>query len=218
MHYRPSARGLPLVLALSGCADPGGAFDAFSERYRATHTADAGGDAGGDAGACSLPQPSQVAGQFVLLISPAFSPKAPILFLDEVSAKALGSDQIEVGMTLTALSATDRKTPVGAALAPVTASLDAGPFSYDLGVLEVVGAADPFIPGAAIEGSVVLHGQLCSAPEGPIDFWCGAVSGQVTAPVALDLAGSSWTLARVAPNGDLPELAVNCAKDPPDPL
>lgn len=201
-----------------GCADPTGAFDSFAERYRETR-ADAGVDAAADAGACRLPEPGELEGRYALVVSPAFSPKTPIVFLDDVSATAAGSDRIEVAMTLTALSAADRETPVGPALTPPPATLGAGPFSFDLGVLQIVGEADPLIPGTPITGSVVLDGELCAPPEGgAVTFLCGSARGQVTAPAELNLVGSTWTLTRVGPGGELPELTINCAKELPDAL
>jgi hypothetical protein len=211
---------LATLFALSlGCADPGGVFDDFGARYRQIHGSDGGADAGGDAGACRLPEPAELEGPFVLVVSPSFSPKTPIVLLDDVTATSSGSDRLQVGMTLTALSAADRKTPVGSELPPVSGELGAGPFSFDLGVLQLVGEADPFIAGAPITASAVLDGELCGPPDaGTIDFLCGSVRGQVTAPAALNLAGSTWTLARLLPNGELPELTINCAKEPPDAL
>lgn len=202
------------MLSFTGCADPDGKFDAFVERYGRTH---AGTDAGtdGDGGVCVLPTADEVSGRFLLVVSPAFSPKTPLLFLDDLSASSTPSDALELGMTLTALHAKDRTTPVGPPLSPVSMPVAAGAFSFELGVLEIVGEADPIIFGAPIIGSVILDGELCG---GPFDFSCGSARGHVTVPAELDLAGSTWTLARIAANGALPDIAINCAKDAPDPL
>jgi hypothetical protein len=212
---RPALAAPLLALALlSSCADPEAAFDAFAERYRRTHP---GGDSGtgGVGGACALPVPDDLAGPYLLVISPAFSPKTPILLLDELSAELAGTNHITLGMTLTALSAADRKTPVGAPLPSVSAELPPGAFSFDLGVLQIAGEADPIIPGAPITGSVILDGELCADAT---DFMCGDVRGQVTAPAELDLLGSTWTLSRRPSPTELPDIVINCAMEAPDPL
>ncbi len=196
----------------AGCADPNGAFDEFHERYQRTHEGGIGGGAG-DAGSCTLPHPTNLSGDYLLVISPAFSPKTPILLLDQLSA-ASKADELALTMTLTAISAADRETPVGASLAPVENPVPAGAFSFDLGVVEVVGEADPIIPGAAIVASVVLDGELCA---GETDFLCGGVRGQVTAPAELGLAGSTWTLSRLAADGGLPPVLINCQGDVVEP-
>jgi hypothetical protein len=211
-----AARAAALVVLIGGCADPQAAFDDFGERYARTHDAGAGGSGGG--GPCALPGASDFQGRYLLVISPAFSPKTPILFLDDITATDSGSG-LDAIMTLTALSAADRETPVGSALAPIDLSFGAGTFAADLGVLHIVGEADPVIPGAAIDGSLVLHGQLC-APDagGALEFSCGTASGQVTVPAELGLDGSTWTLSRVTDGDPLPEVVIDCAKNPPSPL
>ncbi len=49
-------------------------------------------------------------------------------------------------------------------------------------------------------------------------FCAAAAGGDVTLPVAIGLEGSTWTLRRLPSAGVLPDIALNCALDPPDPL
>ena len=199
-----------------GCADPDGVMEDFADRYARTH---AQKDAGaGDAGACEDATAEQLGGDYLLSISPAFSPKTPILFLCRLDAEPTGESRLAVAMTLTPLSASDRTTPAGDALPVIPLDVPAGgAFVADLGELHIPGNADPVLPGSAIVGTVTLSGTLCGA-EPTVSFLCGDASGNVTLPVAIGLAGSSWTLARVPASGELPDIAINCNLDPPDAL
>ncbi len=151
---------LAALLAL-GCADPDGVMDDFAARYAQAHPD--GGSSAGDGGACEAPTAEQLSGDYLLTISPGFSPKTPILLLGRLDAEASGSDQLAVDMTLTPLSAADRSTPVGDALPVIALKLPTGAFSADLGELHLPGDSDPVLPGSAIVGTVLLNGTLCAA-------------------------------------------------------
>jgi hypothetical protein len=152
-------------------------------------------------------------------VSAAFSPKKPILFVATVEASAAPPDQLRFSFDLQPLSATDRRTPVGsgAGRAETTAGV---PFTLDFGQITVDGAADPLLPGRPIVAVLTLSGELCApAPAtGTVEFLCGAVSGTVSEPTALNLEGSTFTARRIGDPSSLPEITINCAGDPPDPL
>jgi hypothetical protein len=155
----------------------------------------------------------------LLAVSAAFSPKKPILFVATVEASAAPSAQLRFSFDLQPLSATDRRTPVGSSTgrAETTAGV---PFALDFGAVTVTGEADPLLPGRPIAADIALSGELC-APDpatGEVEFLCGAVSGTVSEPVELKLEGSTWTARRIQDPSSLPEITINCAGDPPDPL
>jgi hypothetical protein len=88
-----------------------------------------------------------------------------------------------------------------------------GTWRGDLSDLQVAGAANS-ITGGDIAADVVLEGSLC----GDGAFYCGTASGNVTRPLPLDLAGSTFTLTRVDAMGAPPTTpAIDCAMTPSDP-
>jgi hypothetical protein len=66
-----------------------------------------------------------------------------------------------------------------------------------------------------IAADVTLVGALC----GNAGLFCGTVEGNVSAPIALDLTGSTFTLSRVDEGAPLPEPPpIDCAGNLADPL
>jgi hypothetical protein len=187
----------------------------FQERYEATQE----GPTDGGPACTGQARAEEVSGQFLLAVSPAFSRPTPILFRATVEAQDAGSE-VRFTLALQALSAADRKTPVGGPLGNQEATTSAGMFSLDFGQLTIPGEADPLIPNAPIISTVTLAGQVCGADPatGTLDVLCGSVTGLVTAPAEFDLAGSTWAARRIPDDGTLPEIALDCALTAPKPL
>lgn len=197
--------------ACGGCVDPGGQFDAFVSRARPPQS-DAG-NARGDASVCAV-SPGDVEGQYLFAISVTLAPTKPILALTDVTTPASGGG---TGFAFDAqpLSAADRRTPVGqkVSLGPFRVDED-GAYRAEIPNLQVTGAANP-VTGGDIAADAVLSGTLC----GDGNFFCGTVSGNVTKPLPLDLAGSTFTFTRVDSPTDLPaQPAVDCKGSLADPL
>lgn len=197
------------VLACGGCVDPGGAFDDFARRSRAP---DDGGVVG-DGAVCTV-SPGAVSGIYLLAISVKIAPTKPIVVLTGVQTPAFAGGT-GVQFDAQPLSATDRKTPVGAPLSLGPFSVDStGSFTADLPELRVLGAANP-VTGGDILANVVLDGNLC----GDGRFFCGAVSGNVVEPLPIDLQGSTFTLTEVDDPSNPPvQPAVDCQGTLADPL
>jgi hypothetical protein len=200
---------LVFCLAASGCVDPGGRFHDFEQRR--AQRPDAGVEP--DAGSCSV-APGSVTGLYELSLSAVIAPKKPILAILTVSTPSTNGG---TGLAFDAqpVSASDRKTPVGDVLhfGPFPIRADGG---YDAALtnLRVTGAANP-ISGSDIVANVVLHGRLC----GDGSFFCGTATGSVTAPLTVDLTGSTYTITRVPSAAELPaQPTIDCAKDLADPL
>lgn len=207
---------LALLMTASGCVDTRQKLEDFQQRYERTHEAGVGG---GNTCQPGLPAANELAGDYLLAVSAAFSSKKPIVFVATVEASAAPPDQLRFSFDLQPLSATDRRTPVGGSTgrAETTAGV---PFTLDFGQVTVTGEADPILPGRPIVAVITLGGELC-APDpatGSVEFLCGAVSGTVSEPTALNLEGSTWTARRIQDANSLPEITINCAGDPPDPL
>lgn len=204
-------------MTTSGCVDTRQKLEDFQERYERIHE---GGVGGGGVCPPGFPEASALAGDFLLAVSPAFSAPTPIVFTAAVTADSAATDELRFSFDLIALSAADRRTPVGGSLGRTETTAPPNPFTLNFGQVTVPGEADPIIPGAPIVATVVLTGQLCGPDPttGTVDFLCGDASGSVTAPTALNLAGSTWTARRITDPAALPELTINCAQEAPKPL
>lgn len=213
-------RSLPALLFVTsslavGCVDPGGEFDAFARRIAELPTPDAGipPDAGGDAGPCVV-APGMVEGDYLLALSVSIAPTKPILSLTHVTTPVFNGG---TGLAFDAqpLAAADRKSPVGSALSlgPFAVAAD-GAFVARLDGLHVTGAANP-VTGGDIVADAVLSGNLCGSDR----FFCGAVTGSVTAPIALDLAKSTFTMTKLDSPDAIPATPrIDCNGHLADPL
>ena len=215
LQPRDADMRVPVVVmvccACGGCVDPGEDFDAFIGRTGSPRS-DAGG-ASGDASVCTV-KPGDVEAQYSFAISVTLARTKPILALADVTTPASGGG---TGFAFDAqpLSAADRRTPVGqkVSLGPFQVD-ETGAYRAEIPNLQVTGAANPVTSGD-IAADVVLSGNLC----GDGRFFCGTVSGNVTKPLPLDLAGSTFTFTRVDSPADLPARpALDCEGNLADPL
>jgi len=179
----------PLLVAsavsatLGGCADASERFQQFEDR-RVALEGDAGASgSGGEGGAgagCNPPAPGVVHGLALLALETSALPGAAILFFGEVETPALDG-ATAVKYSYKALDATDRRTKVGE-------PLEVGPFAlaedghFDAQTAEstLPGNANAILPGVEITSVLTLHGTIC----GVSDFYCGTVTGDVSAPIA----------------------------------
>jgi hypothetical protein len=194
------------LLGVAGCPDPAGEFDDFAERWQAANP-DAG--AVGDAGPCTPPDPSALGGKYIFALSAVIARETPILFVADVTGDASG-----LTFVLQPLSAADRVTPVGTpiTIGPLPLGAD-GSLHAELPPLVVSAEANP-VTGGEIEAQVVLDGRFCDVAG----FYCGTVSGTVTRPIPVDLAGSTFAIERLA-NGTPPaEPFIDCNRNRAAPL
>ncbi|MEZ4462987.1 MAG: hypothetical protein R3F43_00355 [bacterium] len=114
-------------------------------------------------------------------------PSKPLAFGATVEVDASDDQNPTIKITLQALSADAARMPVGDPLTtdPVALNRDDGTFEIDYGRVLIDGAADPIIPGAAIEADLILRGQTNSATE-----VCGAIAGNIIQPAMLALDGT----------------------------
>ena len=202
-------------LSLVACADPDGAFEDFNKRYAeiplATSSSGTGG--GGGAPACEVPVAGEVDGDYIFALSAKIAKKKPVLFLTTLTT-ADDNGTLTMSLHMQALTATDRKTPIGDIIdigpSPVEAD---GSFKIDFPTIQTPGAANP-VSGSLLESTVTIASSLCK----PADFICGDVTGNLTKPLAIpDLTGSTFTMQRITDPAAYPDPVINCAKDPADP-
>jgi len=182
----------------SGSSDTGGPVP----------TTSASGDAEADDGVVDtgpLPMPP-IAGNWLLAISSPLDPSLPFQFL--VLAEDIGGGLFNLTMTSLSLdvgSTTTPRQPVGEPkiFFGVPLSPDTG-FEIFTGPLVIPAAANP-ISGSDVTVDILLSGLPTGQP------YCGAVSGSVTAPAAVDLAGSTFGTEKVDDVATLPTtFAVAC--------
>ena len=190
------------VLLCSACVDPEGSFNEFSERVGPPPDAAFIDSPFGDV-SCVV-DPAALTGSYLLALSVVVAPQSPIVALLDLAIDPSGATLSLSNVQ--ALSAQDRRTPVGP---PVSA----GPFpvsgavaQLDLPGLAVPGAANP-ISGQDIVADVVLTLNLC--PVGT--FLCGVADGMVTQPLQLALAGSTFTLSPATGGAGPEPPPIDCA-------
>lgn len=192
---------LCLALSTSACADASGRFQAFEDR-RAQLGGDAGAPPSGVGGAdseCQPPAPGVVSGPALLALETSTSPGAAILFFGELETPELGG-QTAVKFSYKALAVADRRTEVGDDLVvgPYPIEED-GKFDAPTEESTLPGSANAILPGVPITSQLTLHGQICGVSE----FYCGTVSGTVSAPVQGDTTGN-FGITLVSGLDDLP--------------
>lgn len=216
------------ALLFQGCVNEEGTYNDFLARQKALQeggVSEAGPD--GEAGPCTPPGPGDINGKFLFVMSAkvANALQPPLLFLADVKTVAYsGTNATYKGGTglqvsLQALSASDRKTPVGPTidLPQMGIGSDGTIEPKVIPQITVTGAADPLVPGTEIVASnISLIGHMC----GVQDFYCGTFNGKTSKPLAITLDGSPFALSLVPDPSKLPPdpIYVNCAKDTAPPL
>ncbi len=203
-----------IAAGATACADPQAGFDAFNQRYTTDKNATGGSTttttSSGDAGACMAPAPGAIDGNYYWTLSAKVDPGEPMVFMGKLTT-AKGSSGLTWSANLQALSAHDRKTPVGptVAIGPFDVASD-GTFDAMLPQLTVTAAANPLV-NSDLVAQVNLIGSFCPPPG----FYCGQMTGSVSKPIAIsDLTGSTFTLQLITDPNNLPAPLLDCAKDP----
>lgn len=195
-----------VLLALPGCADASGRFQAFEER-RGSLEGDAGapsyyGSAGasGAGNDCAPPAPGVVQGSALLALETTTSPGRAILFWGEVTTPEL-SGQTAVKYEYKALALDDRRTEVGDPLQVGPYAIgDDGSFDAPTAKSTLPGRANALLPGVPITSQLTLHGTICGVES----FYCGTVTGTVFAPIEGATTGQ-FGLMLLASKDDIPE-------------
>jgi hypothetical protein len=206
-----------LPLGVASCSDASGRFQQFEDRGIAlgANAGTAGGvsdgaaGAGGADGGCRPPAPGVVHGPALLALHTSTTTSAAILFFGEVETPALGA-ATAVKYSYKALDASDRRTQVGEPLlVGPYAIADDGTFDAPTEESTLPGNADAILPGLEITSQLTLHGTIC----GVSDFYCGTVTGTVTAPVVQEATGE-FGLLLLNSIDDMPaQPRFGCAED-----
>jgi hypothetical protein len=174
------------LTALAGCADAKERFQEFEDRRvaldgRAGATASNNdGGAGGAEASCKPPAPGVVYGKALLALETSTGPGTAILFWGDVETPELDG-QTAVKYVYKALDASDRRTEVGPELVVGPYAIaDDGRFDAETANSTLPGSANAILPGVEITSQLTLHGTIC----GVSDFYCGTVTGDVSAPIA----------------------------------
>jgi hypothetical protein len=189
MNAHPSTSALRILLGTLavgalGCVDPSERYDAFIERTAAIRDMDSGMVEPGDRFDWS--------GRYLLSLSTSLSPTKPLLFTLDAE---VSDDLTTLDLTFQPLTTDgdeEPRTPIGDAFSvnAVPYASD-GTFSADLGEVTAPGRANP-ITGSAIIATVQLIARTQAGDSGAEGVVCGQVTGMVSVPLALDLAGSTF--------------------------
>jgi hypothetical protein len=205
----PEVLTLPLLLALSGCADASGRFQAFANRRGALGGEGGAPDGAAGAGTCMPPAPGVVQGPALLALETVTGPKLPILFLGDVETPELDG-KTAVKYSYKALDASDRKTKVGDPLVvgPYPIEED-GTFDAPTAKSTLPGQANAISPGVEITSELTLHGTICGVET----FYCGTVTGTLYFPLQGPTTGQ-FGLTLLESEDELPERPrYGCSED-----
>ncbi|MCA9525358.1 MAG: hypothetical protein KC549_03560 [Myxococcales bacterium] len=174
--------GVLAATTLTGCPDTEGSMDDFvtrSEPFRP----------GGSRFPDAAPPAGffDASGHYIMALAAGVDPSKPLAFAATVEVDASDDQNPTIKISLQALTADEARTPVGDTLTtdPVALNRDDGTFEIDYGRVLIDGAADPIIPGAAIEADLILRGQTNSDME-----VCGSIAGNIIQPAMLALDGT----------------------------
>ena len=152
-----------------------------------------------------IPEPRQdFSGAYLLAIAAVIAPETPLQWQATV-VQDLNTGELEIELqplSLDPLGTTFPREPVGD---PRIVTANLGPdntFVLDLGQVYVPGAANP-ITGSDIYTTLALDGVAFAS-----DLWCGEVTGSVSAPLQLDLTGSTFAFTPITATGELPDPVV----------
>lgn len=205
----PAVRLLVAValVALTGCPSPDapGKYDDFIDQTEEERE---------DAANVKMDQGGALAdvnGDFLLALAAVIAPETPLQFYATVTfTPSTDGGMLQMNLqplSLDVLATTVPRQPVGDSLelqaVPVNAT-----GGFELPITEpvmVTGMANP-ITGSDIVATLNLSGTIQSE-----DLFCGTVTGMVTAPLMLDLTGSTFAAVRVPSVDMLPGDPITAA-------
>lgn len=151
-----------------------------------------------------MPEPGPgLSGDYLLALAAVIAPATPLQWRAKVvHDPSTGAVTMELQpLSLDVLSTTTPREPVGDPLAVSTNIAPDGSFTIGFGTMPITGQANP-ITGSDLVAEVAIEGSVF----GP-ELWCGVATGMVTAPLMLDLAGSTFAFTPIV--GALPDPVVS---------
>jgi len=189
---------LLIAVTVGACTDMQGRFGDFQSRVL-------------DAGAIDWPDAEpldlipDVTGEFLLTLSPGAAPANLIQYLAVADMTYNSDGTATASLSLTALSLEGR-LPVGETMVATDVLInEAG--RYEATVSGTLPASANAIGGFDMTSTTTFLGTVMAT-----DFTCGIVTGEVTAPVASDIAGSTYGAYRIevgTRGSDLPEELIS---------
>lgn len=183
-------------LALGGCPDSMGEFDEFIEKSEPFRVVP-------QAGVCT--GPVDLSGSYLLGAVVVVDKTKTLRFKLDLDVDLAGNS-ISGDLQGIAVPPNNGATAVGTLVGDVysaTAELDPtdGSFSLDFGEIVVPTEANPIL-ATAVTTTITLTGCTSTTTDA-----CGIIEGQISKPLELPLAGSSWAL-NPFPDSDVGGVAV----------
>ncbi len=196
-----------------GCADPEGEFGDFAERYQLIDRPTVG-----PIDCMAVPAAGEADGDFFMaLLLPSVNETIPLTLLASLTTTAAEDGELAMTLSLQALDASDRKTPVGEPWQHQGTVAKDGKFEVMSQTFTLVESANPFSSSLAGDYPAELQslsGSLCA----PAESLCGNAAPQILDP-RLPFPGATFTMQRVEQPEDYPEPpTINCAGDLADEL
>lgn len=201
--------GILLLLGLGtqGCIDSRLRFDEFSEKIaKKNASVDDGG--GVPSGGCITPTAEQLAGSYLFALSAKPSPDNPILALLTVKPE-LKDGKIVGSVLFEPLAIKDGMSTVGVKNQG-TFELDSNQLTTPAFHVVLPGEANPVSPGLKAEADIIFSGTVCLDDSMVARSFCGAASGDITAPLTLPLEGSTFGAVRIEKGQPWPKSFAAC--------
>ena len=193
-----------LALLLSACVDPAGKFNDFVDRAP---------DAAPTPDAEILSNIPDVSGRFLFSLSSVVDVDSPFYF---IATNTLHPTMGGSATITTSLQPLDylKRTPVGDPIDFETEPVSlTGQFELTATNVSLPGAANPF-SDSTVELSQVTIKPTIKNPN----LYCGEVTGMLTSPLMLDIAGSTMGAVRITGasdgSGGMPDPVSRCPADP----
>ena len=134
----------------------------------------------------------RIDGPYLLAIAAVINPQTPFQFIAQTRLNGGQLDLVLQPLSLDVGSTTAPRLPHGEPFIYSNIPVVGGCFTLDMGAVQLPGATNP-ITGSDLEAIVVLDGCFDGTD------YCGTVSGRISSPLELDLAGSTFAATDVDP-------------------
>lgn len=211
-HLGPLAACWCLTIAanMAACVDPDARYDAFVEQKATLAETPR---ALPDAGLGTVPEPQQMVGKYLFSVSLAPYESEPTAYELDLEASKDG-DSYSIRLRNRPLLFDDYQTPAGEWSEWTVSEVDdSGIFETPETVVNTPANANVLMLGTV--ANLVFTGNSSTAKyvgddSSPVQFWCGHVTGKVSAAFITQQTQGTITAARIVEGDSYPRVTLNC--------